>query len=60
MEEILADLHNPDDLQKNLDVVNIVLGFLASGKVKAETSLKDYLKLLQMEKRPFSLKVCYI
>ncbi len=55
--EIIAELHTPDLLRNNLDVVDIVLGFLSSGKVNAKKPLGEYIdKILKMKKR-FSQKV---
>ena len=56
--EILLELHTPDRLRDNLDIVNIVLGFLSSGGAKAETAFGEYVdKVLQLERRSFSPKV---
>ena len=56
--EILAELRTPDRLRENLDVVDIVLGFLSSGGSKAEKPLGEYIdKVLKMKRRPFSVKV---
>ncbi len=56
--EILAELRTPDRLRENLDVVDIVLGFLSSGGGKAAKPLGDYIdKVLRMKRRPFSQKV---
>ena len=56
--EILAELHTPDRLRENLDVVDIVLGFLSSGGGKAEKPLAGYIdKVLKMKRKPFSQKV---
>lgn len=56
--EILAELNTPDRLRENLDVVDIVLGFLSSGGGKASKPLGEYIdKVLIMKKRPFSQKV---
>ena len=58
--EIIAELRTPDRLRENLDVVDIVLGFLSSGKVNAKKHLGEYIdKILKMKKRPFSQKVLY-
>lgn len=56
--EILTELRTPDRLRENLDVVDIVIGFLSSGGGKAEKPLGGYIdKVLKMKKRPFSQKV---
>lgn len=56
--EILAELRTLDRLRENLDVVDIVLGFLSSGGGRAEKRLGEYIdKVLIMKKRPFSRKV---
>ncbi len=56
--EIIAELRTPDLLRDNLDVVDIVLGFLSSGKVNAKKPLGEYIdKILKMKKRKFSQKV---
>ncbi len=56
--EIIAELRTPDLLKDNLDVVDIVLGFLSSGKVNAKKPLGEYIdKILKMKKRRFSQKV---
>ena len=55
---ILKELRTPDRLRENLDVVDIVLGFLSSGGAKAEKPLGDYIdKVLKMEQRSFSMQV---
>ena len=57
--EILAELHTPDALQANLDVIDVVLGFLSSGGGKPNKPLGDYIgKVLRMPKQSFSRKVC--
>ena len=56
--EIIADLRTPDRIRASLDVVDIVLGFLSSGGVKADKSLGEYIdKVLKMKRRQFSQKV---
>ena len=56
--EIIAELRTPDRLRENLDVVDIVLGFLSSGGGRAEKPLGEYVdKVLKMKRRPFSQKV---
>ena len=56
--EILAELRTPDALRANLDVIDIVLGFLCSGGGKPNKLLGDYMgKVLKMQKRKFSQKV---
>ena len=56
--EILAELRTPDLICENLDVVDIVLGFLSSGGGKPDKPLGEYVdKVLKMKRRPFSKKV---
>ena len=56
--EILAELRTPDLIRENLDVVDIVLGFLSSGGGKPDKPLGEYVdKVLKMKRRPFSKKV---
>lgn len=56
--EILCELCSPDRLRENLDVVDIVIGFLSSGGGKPEKPLGEYIdKVLKMKRRPFSQKV---
>ena len=56
--EILAELHTSDRIRENLDVVDIVLGFLSSGGGRAEKPLGEYVdRVLKMKKRSFSEKV---
>jgi hypothetical protein len=56
--EILAELRTPDRLRENLDVVDIVLGFLSSGGGKPDKLLGEYVdRVLKMKRRPFSQKV---
>ena len=55
--DILRELGTPDKLRRSLDVVEIVLGFLASGGGKPTTKLHTYLKKLRMERKTFSEKV---
>ena len=58
--KILSELNTPDRLRDNLDVVDIVLGFLSSSGGKAEKPLAGYMdKVLKMERKPFSEKVGY-
>jgi hypothetical protein len=58
--EILAELRTPDHLRENLDVVDVVLGFLSSGGGKADKKLGEYVdKVLKMRRRPFSQKVSW-
>lgn len=58
--EILAELCTPDALRANLDVIDIVLGFLSSSGGKPSKPLGDYIgKVLKMQKTIFSRKVCY-
>ena len=57
-QEILSELRTSDRLREALDVVEIVLGFLSSGGVKADKPLGEYIdKMLKMKRRPFSSKV---
>ena len=50
--EILSELHTADRLRDSLDVVDIVIGFLSSGGVKAEKPLSEYIdKRLKMKKK---------
>ena len=59
--EIKSELRTPDRLRENLDVVDIVIGFLSSGGGKPEKRLGEYVdKVLKMKKRPFSKKVNFI
>lgn len=56
--EILTELRTPARICGNLDVVDIVIGFLSSGGGRAEKPLGEYMdKVLQMKGRPFSSKV---
>ena len=56
--EILAELHTPDRIRENLDVVDIVLGFLSSGGGSAKMPLGEYIdRILRMRRKPFSKKV---
>ena len=56
--EILKELNSPAGIRSNLDVVDIVLGFLSSGGGKAEKPLGEYVdKVLKMKGRPFSDEV---
>ena len=56
--EILAELRTPDRIRDNLDVVDIVLGFLSSGGGKPDKPLGEYVdRVLKMKRRPFSQKV---
>lgn len=54
---IVEELRTPDRLRANLDVVDIVLGFLSSGGGKAEKPLREYIHRILKMKRPFSQKV---
>ena len=59
--EILSELRTPDRIRDNLDVVDIVLGFLSSGGGRASKPLGEYVdKVLKMKRRPFSQKVISI
>lgn len=54
-------MRTPDRLRENLDVVDIVIGFLSSGGGKPEKSLGEYVdRVLKMKRRPFSQKVTKI
>ena len=56
--EILSELRTPDRIRENLDVVDIVIGFLSSGGGKTEKPLGEYVdRVLRMKRRPFSRKV---
>lgn len=56
--EILSELRTPDRIRENLDVVDIVIGFLSSGGGKTEKPLGEYVdRVLRMKRRPFSQKV---
>ncbi len=58
--EVLSELRTPDRLRENLDVVDIVIGFLSSGGGKPEKPLGDYIdRVLKMKRRSFSLKVIH-
>ena len=57
-QDIVAELQSVQEIQDCLDVVEIVMGFLASGGHKAETRLSHYLATaLKMKHRFFSRKV---
>lgn len=50
--DILSELRTADRLRESLDVVDIVIGFLSSGGVKATKPLGEYVdKRLKMKKR---------
>ena len=56
--EILAELRTQDRIRDNLDVVDIVLGFLSSGGGKPDKPLGEYVdRVLKMKRRSFSQKV---
>ena len=55
--DIIRELRTPDRLRENLDVVDIVLGFLSSGGGRAEKPLGDYINKVLKMKKPFSVKV---
>lgn len=56
--EILLELRTPDRIRENLDIVDIVIGFLSSGGGKPEKPLGEYIdKVLKMKRRPFCQKV---
>lgn len=44
--------------RENLDVVEIIIGFLSSGGGRADKPLADYLKTLKLSRKSFSKKVC--
>ena len=57
-QDIVAELQTVQKIRDCLDVVEIVMGFLASGRHKAETRLSHYLATaLKMKYRFFSRKV---
>ena len=56
--EVLSDLRASDHLRDNLDVVDIVIGFLSSGGGKPDKLLGEYIdKVLKMKGRLSSQKV---
>ena len=55
--EILAELRTQNLLRANLDVIDIVLGFLSTGGGRPEKMLGDYIRKVLKMKRPFSEKV---
>ena len=55
--EIVAELRSMEKLRDNLDVVEIVIGFLSSGGGRADKSLADYIRTLKMSRKSFSKKV---
>ena len=55
--EILGEICTLDRLRENLDVVDIVLGFLSSGGGKANKPLGEYIHRVLKMKKPFSQKV---
>lgn len=56
--DILSELPTADRLRENLDVIDIVIGFLSSGGGKPDRPLKEYInKVLRMDLEPFSKKV---
>ncbi len=55
--EIIMELRSPDHLRRNLDVVEIVLGFLSSGGGKADRSLGEYVERTLKMKGRFCEKV---
>lgn len=55
--EILAELRTSDRIRDNLDVVDIVLGFLSSGGGKPEKPLGEYVDRVLKMRRQFSQKV---
>ena len=56
--EILLELRTADRLRENLDVIDIVIGFLSSGGGKPENPLGDYIKkVLKMDVKSFSTEV---
>ena len=56
--DIVTELGSMQHLRECLDVVEIVIGFLSSGKSNAKTELKTYIKrVLKMDKKFKSKKV---
>ena len=55
--EILAELRTQNLLRANLDVIDIVLGFLSTGGGRPEKMLGDYIRKVLKMKKPFSEKV---
>lgn len=58
--EIIKEQRTPDRLRASLDVVDIVLGFLSSGRGKAEKPLEEYIRKILKMKKPFSQKVQHV
>ena len=57
-QDIMAELQTVQKIRDCLDVVEIVIGFLASGEQKGQTRLSHYLTTaLKMRHRFFSRKV---
>ena len=57
--EILAELRTQNLLRANLDVIDIVLGFLSTGGGRPEMMLGDYMRKILKMKRPYSEKVSF-
>ena len=56
--EIVNELGTTQSLRECLDVVEIAIGFLSSGKTDAKTKLEKYVKgVLRLEKKFTSKKV---
>ena len=55
--EIVAELRSMEKLRNNLDVVEIVIGFLSSGGGRADKALEEYIRILKMSSKSFSKKV---
>ena len=55
--EIVAELRSMEKLRSNLDVVEIVIGFLSSGGGRTDKPLVDYIRTLKMSRKSFSKKV---
>jgi hypothetical protein len=55
--EIVKELRTPDRLRENLDVVDIVLGFVSSGGGKADKKLGEYVRKVLQMRRPLSQMV---
>ena len=59
--EIVSELRTIERIRENLDVVEIVLGFLSSGGSQADKELGKYLdRALKMKNRPFCKAVSVI
>ena len=55
--EIITELGSMERLRDNLDIVEIVIGFLSSGGGRANKPLVEYIKTLKMRRKSFSKKV---